>query len=146
MPCALPTPTPARPDLQVGEAQGSTAVVRVGVELDLATAAGVRLELLDALASTPDRLVVDLSDCPFLGATGAQLLLSAHLRAGSQGTRMTLRGCGPQARWVLRLAALHDVLEQESAPDVPEQGSYAVSLPTTSVVEAKASSGSASSA
>jgi len=99
-------------DLAVDDA---VSVVRVHGELDLATAAGLRQELLEALLPVPARLVVDLADCPFLGATAVQLLMSAHLRAQAQGTRLTLRGCRPQARWVLRLCCVDDVLEQEPA-------------------------------
>jgi len=145
MPAATPTPAgPVLPDLQGAASRGWTALVRVDVELDLATAARVRQDLLDALAPAPDRLVVDLSGCRFVGATGAQLLLEAHLRAGRQGTRMTLCGCRPQALWVLGLAGLQDVLEQEGAVGSPR--AYDASRPTTSSVEENASSGRASRA
>jgi len=120
MRCATATPAPlppplVLPDVRRDAARDVTALVHVRVELDLATAAQVRQDLLDALAPAPDRLVVDLSGCRFIGATGVQLLLSAHLQARSRGTRMTLCGCRPQALWVLRLTGVDGVLEQEGA-------------------------------
>jgi len=100
-----------RPELHVGERRHTVASVRVCEELDLLTVPQLRRELVAALDAVPEVLLVDLSGCRFTGADGVALLLSAHLRARGQGTRLVLCGCRPQALWVLRLCGLSQVLE-----------------------------------
>jgi anti-anti-sigma factor len=81
------------------------AVVEVVVEgeLDLSSVARVRDHLHDALAIRPERLVVDLTDCPFVDASALTMLLDVHRRAWRSGGVLTLRGCSPR---VLRLLSL----------------------------------------
>ncbi len=84
------------------------AVVEVVVEgeLDVSSVGRVRETLHDALSLRPERLVVDLRNCPFVDACALTMLLDVHRRAWRSGGVLTLRGCSPR---VLRLLSLTGV-------------------------------------
>lgn len=85
--------------------------VRVGVvgELDASTLARVRVQLQDALTERPARLVVDLSDCPFVDAAALTALLDAHRTASRYGGVLALLGCQPRVVRALSLTGLRRV-------------------------------------
>jgi anti-anti-sigma factor len=94
------------------------AVVEVVVEgeLDVGSVSRVRETLLDALSVGPQRLVVDLTDCPFVDASALTVLLDVHRRAWRAGAVLTLRGCSPRVLRLLSLTRLRRVF------DVAEDG------------------------
>jgi anti-sigma B factor antagonist len=82
-------------------------------ELDLASEARVRRVLVDALASRPDKLVVDLSGVTFIDSTGLRVLLSVRNRAATIGTRVALAGIGPAVARTLEIANLGSFFEYD---------------------------------
>ncbi|HWG92904.1 MAG TPA: STAS domain-containing protein [Mycobacteriales bacterium] len=89
------------------------AVVEVVVEgeLDVASVSRVRETLHDALSVRPQRLVVDLTDCPFVDACALTMLLDVHRRAWRAGGVLTLRGCSPRVLRLLSLTGLRRVFD-----------------------------------
>ena len=80
------------------------AVVNVGGELDLATAAQCRLVLDDLQErDTPYHLIVDLSRCTFIDSTGLSLLVVAHRHAVSP---LNVVAPHEQVRKTLRVTSL----------------------------------------
>ncbi|GAB1692862.1 STAS domain-containing protein [Krasilnikovia sp. M28-CT-15] len=67
--------------------------------------------IAEAAALRPRRLILDLRDCPLLGAAAIDILLRVHRGMISGGGRLVL--CAPSARvrHILRLARLEQVFE-----------------------------------
>ena len=89
----------------------STAAVDVVGELDLSSLPRVRAEIDEALAGRPERLIVDLSACPFVDASALSMLLDAHRRARRSGGSLPLRGCSPRVLRLLALTGLRGVFD-----------------------------------
>jgi anti-anti-sigma factor len=104
----LLTDAPASP-----RSTASSVVVDVCGDLDLATVARMRERLEDALATHPERLVVDLSSCPFVDASALAMLLEVHRRLSRAGGVLTLRGCSPRVLRLLSLTGLRRVFDLE---------------------------------
>ena len=90
---------------------GAVRTVEVTGALDLSTVARVRERIEDAMASRPDRLVVDLSACPFVDATALAALLDAHRRMCLSGGVLSLRGTSPRVLRLLSLTGLRRVFD-----------------------------------
>lgn len=95
------------------DALARPAVVEVVVEgdLDAGSVPRVRETLDDALSLHPGRLVVDLSQCPFVDASALTMLLDVHRRAWRAGGVLTLRGCSPRVLRLLSLTGLGRVFD-----------------------------------
>lgn len=85
--------------------------VVIAEPLDGPTAERLRHLLAEALELRPERLVVDLTDCPFVDATAVSVLLEAHREAWRAGGRLTLRSPSPRLRRLLELANLNGVFD-----------------------------------
>jgi anti-sigma B factor antagonist len=104
---------------------GQGVMLRVGGEVDLATAPQLRAKLVDLVeVGEAGRVVVDLTPVAFMDSTGLGVLLAAHKRARANGRRVLLV-CpeGPVLR-VVRLTGIDKVLsihgslaEAEAAQD-----------------------------
>ena len=93
-------------------------VLDVCGDLDLATVARMRERVEEALSQHPDRLVLDLSQCPFVDASALAMLLEAHRRMARSGGVLTLRGCSPRVLRLLSLTGLRrvfDLVESDAA-------------------------------
>lgn len=86
-------------------------VVPVCGALDARTVARVREALDEAVSRRPARLVVDLTDCPFVDASSLAMLLEAHRRLARCGSVLTLRGCSPRVLRLLSLTGLRRVFD-----------------------------------
>lgn len=77
--------------------------------------------LAGAVEVRPDRLVVDLTDCPRVDAAGIAALLRAHRDMVRADGRLLLRGAGDGVRRNLELSRVSHVLETEApiTPTVP---------------------------
>jgi anti-sigma B factor antagonist len=74
-----------------GELDGGVPLIVVQGELDLFTAPELRGRLLRHLErSQPPHLVVDLSDCAFVDASGCHALLTAARRLAAHERRLVL--------------------------------------------------------
>lgn len=99
------------------DALSRPAVVEVVVqgELDSSSVGRVRETLHDALSVQPERLVVDLTACPFVDACALTMLLDVHRRAWRAGGLLTLRGCSPRVLRLLSLTGLRRVFDLAEA-------------------------------
>ena len=75
----------------VDQTDPNAVVVSVAGEIDLLSAPALHDHLSSLLAARPQRLVIDLSDVSFLGATALSVLISARRAAAHQGTTLLLR-------------------------------------------------------
>jgi anti-sigma B factor antagonist len=71
-------------------AQGSTQVLSVTGQVDIATTAALAGGISDALAGGPETLVIDLSAVAFFGSGGLRTLLEADGRARARGCRLVV--------------------------------------------------------
>lgn len=81
-------------------------VAHVAGEVDMLTGPSLQSHLDQALATRPERLIVDLSQVTFLGSTGLAVLINTQEAATSQGTTFQLRGIGRAAARVLQATNL----------------------------------------
>jgi anti-anti-sigma factor len=90
-------------------------VVRLAGELDLYNADVVRAALAEAVASRPQRLVVDLAQVEFLDSTALGVLIEARSKLGKGG--LVLASPGAETRRALQVSGLdrhlpvHDSVE-----------------------------------
>lgn len=80
-------------------------LVRVTVEVDVATADRVADRVEEALSCRPVQVVLDLTCCPFADSRLASLVLRARRQAARQGTDLVVRPSRQAAR-VLRLTGV----------------------------------------
>lgn len=82
------------------------ALVRVGGELDLATAP----ELLGALEQRDGEVVLDCSGLAFIDVAGLNAVVEAHAACRARGARLVLLDPSPAVRRLLRLLELDTVV------------------------------------
>jgi anti-sigma B factor antagonist len=83
--------TPPPGNLHVASrAQGSTQVVSVSGQVDVATVDKLAAGIREALAHAPETIVVDLSGVGFFGSGGLGALLEADGRARAIGCRLVV--------------------------------------------------------
>ena len=70
--------------------QGSTEVLSVTGQIDVATTDELASEIRDALGRDPKTVVVDLSAVAFFGSGGLSTLLEADGRARASGCRLVV--------------------------------------------------------
>jgi anti-anti-sigma factor len=86
--------------------QGSTQVLSVRGQVDVATVDALADEIRDALAREPETIVVDLSAVGFIGSGGLSALLEADGRARASGCRLVvIPGTGVARRLLERTQA-----------------------------------------
>lgn len=112
--------TPALADKAPWPGRVPLVEVAVTEAIDASTAPRLRALLEKALAPRPEHLVVDLSGCPLIDASGIDVLLEAHRRAVRDGGRLSLRAPSPAVQRNLELAraapALHIVRPRSALP------------------------------
>jgi anti-sigma B factor antagonist len=79
-------------------------VVRLAGELDLYNADAVRVALADAIAGSPQRLVVDLSQVEFIDSTALGVLIEARSKLGKGA--VVLASPGAETRRALQVSGL----------------------------------------
>jgi anti-anti-sigma factor len=97
--------------IQCSEGDGAV-VVQVGGELDVATAPLLRARIGALVQAGNCRLVLDLEELTFLDASGLSVLVRAQELAVRDGGWVRLVRVRPQARRVLHLSRLTQVLAQ----------------------------------
>jgi anti-anti-sigma factor len=90
--------------------------IRVTTPLSAATAGDLDGLLEDAISLRPAQLVIDLTDCEYLDATGIGLLLDVHRRVWQDGGRLSLRGMSSRLQRILEIARVDRVLQAATAP------------------------------
>ena len=82
------------------EAHGSSTLLGVRGELDIATATVLREQVEDVLAAPPQRLLIDLSATSFIDSTGCRELLRAAKSGSAAGVPTEL--VVPVENWRVR--------------------------------------------
>ena len=105
-----------KPQLGVSvEHAGTTAIVRLEGELDLATVPELA-EVLHGLESACQRIILDVTALEFIDSTGLRLAIVQHDRATMDGFEFVIAGAAGAVLRVLRLTGLDVTLPL--APDV----------------------------
>jgi len=97
------------------EHAGTTAIVRLAGELDIATAPELT-EVLHGLEPACERVILDLTALEFIDSTGLRLAVTEHGRATMDGFEFVITGAAGDVLKVLRLTGLDVTLPL--APDV----------------------------
>jgi anti-sigma B factor antagonist len=80
-------------------------------ELDMATAASLELELLNAEATRPPTLVLDLEQLRFMGVSGLRSILDAARRARRDGRQFVVTNPVPHISRLFELTAIDQSVE-----------------------------------
>ena len=96
------------------EYEGPGCVVRVGGEVDMATAPQLD-ECLVNLAS--GSVTLDLSAVTFIDSGGLKVLVRAIKRAAETNTRFAVRGVQPAQQLLLEITGLAELLDRDDPTD-----------------------------
>jgi anti-sigma B factor antagonist len=91
-------------------------VAHVAGEIDMRTGPALQSHLDTALATRPARLIIDLSQVSFRGATALAVLINAKTVANHQSTTVQLRGLSRAAARVLHAAGLTHLFDISGRP------------------------------
>jgi anti-anti-sigma factor len=93
------------------ELRGPAAVLHIAGRLTADRVEEVQKGLKQAKKKEADRIVVDLSACPYLDSAGLAALVAALGKVKKTGGTFSLVGLSPQLRSLLRLARLEEVFD-----------------------------------
>jgi anti-anti-sigma factor len=85
-------------------------------ELQQSTAEQFRQVVAEALATRPDRLVVDVHLMTFMESSGLGALIGARKACDGAGCGFSIEGVGPALRRTLRTTGLTDYLDANETP------------------------------
>lgn len=95
----------------VVQPEHAVVVAHLAGEADMLTGPSLQRHLFAALATQPKRLIVDLSQVSFMGATGLAVLIITKQAATQQGTTLQLRGVSRAAALPLQATELSYLFE-----------------------------------
>jgi anti-anti-sigma factor len=102
---------PAPPSFEVSHGtRGSTRLVTVVGEVDLATSPDLADALRAALTAGGEFVAVDLTEVTFVDSSGVSALLAAHRHAMARDVRMVIMPPAPAVRATFRLCGVDSVL------------------------------------
>ncbi|MFZ0091694.1 MAG: STAS domain-containing protein [Solirubrobacteraceae bacterium] len=96
---------------------GSTAVIVVGGELDLASGPELESELDQVSGAETQMLVIDLRSLRFMDSTGLSILVRAHQRLAAEGCEVALARGSQQVQRLLHLTGVAERLRLVDAPE-----------------------------
>ncbi|MDC0429373.1 STAS domain-containing protein [Phycisphaerales bacterium] len=102
-------------EIQVENRDGSVLVTPIG-EVDLARSPSLRSRLAQVLGDSPARLVVDLSQVPYMDSSGVATLVEALQQSRARNCSLFLAGLQDRVRSVFEIARLDTVFT--ITPDV----------------------------
>lgn len=85
-------------------------LVVIAGELDLADEPKADLAVDFVVSLAPPKVLVDLTPCEFVDATGLRILLQAQRRIRQAGSRIVFAGPSPQVRRILDLTGVDEQL------------------------------------
>jgi len=88
---------------------GQVAVADLAGDVDLAKKEALIASLEAVLARRPRRMVLNLTDVPFMDSSGAAALVRMLPKARDAGAEMVLFGLGEQVRNIFEITRLDDV-------------------------------------
>jgi anti-sigma B factor antagonist len=98
------------------ERRGSTAVLSLSGELDMATAPQVRECVADAIAAGSPRVLVDLAELTFCDSAGLTAFIQGDKHCAARGGWLRLTRPGGHVARVMELSGVLDLLEYRPAP------------------------------
>ena len=98
--------------------QGDVSHVQVSGDLDMLTAARVRLAIEGACEGTPTRVALDLSELEFIDSHGLELLVTTHRNLTAEGRSLSVTPPSDGARRVFTVTGLDWLFGDESAADI----------------------------
>ncbi len=94
-------------DLEVRqETTGNATVLTPVGEIDLSRAPALRTHLTAALGTGPMRLVIDLSEVPYMDSSGVATFVEAMQLANKRGSRLFLCGLQERVQSIFEIARL----------------------------------------
>ncbi|HET6358038.1 STAS domain-containing protein [Streptomyces sp.] len=94
-----------------------TVVVRLRGQIDSSTVRRTSRRLVDALATSPTTLEVDLSGVEHLNTDGTGAFLAVYMAARSSGTHLTVTNASPQVAKTLSRVGLRSILSAVEGDD-----------------------------
>ena len=86
-------------------------VVEVAGDIDMTRSVPFQHELLALLPDSPQRVVVDLTDVPYMDSSGVASLVKLLSRARTAGKSVSLAGLNPRVRSIFKITRLDKVFE-----------------------------------
>ena len=90
--------------------ESGRAVLRVGGELDAATAGMLGDAIRSASGESTTEVVIDFGALEFIDSSGLSVLVAAHKRLGKAGAGLRIQGASPAVTRVFAIAGLDQVL------------------------------------
>lgn len=106
----VPSPPPQLTGSIRAARNPTIVVVTVAGEIDIATTPHFRTLLEEAVDTGRDVVVVDMAKVTFIDAAGLSALQHAALRLRSTGRQLEVDGASAQARWLLDVTGLTDLV------------------------------------
>lgn len=97
--------------------QGDITHVLVSGDLDMLTAARVRLAIEGACEGAPTRVALDLSELEFIDSHGLELLVTTHRNLTAEGRSLSVTPPSDGARRVFTLTGLDWLFDDGPAAD-----------------------------
>ncbi len=98
------------------QVDGVVVVTAIGA-VDMLTAPQLHHVITAALANTPTRLIIDMTQVDFLGSAGMQILMATRDRL-DPGTRFAVVADGPATSRPLKITGIADFIDLCSSLDV----------------------------
>ena len=108
----MDSPEPLRLTVEADNGDGD-AHLRVGGEVDLATAPQLDAALGDLVVATDGDLRIDCAELTFIDSSGISVLVATEQRLAADGRKLVLRDPSEQFRQVLAVTALDEVFVLE---------------------------------
>ena len=92
----------------------SACVIELAGEVDMRSAPALRDELLEVVAEAPRKLILDLSEVPYIDSSGVGTIVELKRRVEKSGAKIVLVGLQPRVRSVFEITRLGDLLTVEA--------------------------------
>ena len=118
------TPIPSGSPIREVRWAGRAAVVRVTGDIDLSRSVDFQCRLLLLLDERPERIIVDLSDVPYMDSSGIASLVKVLSRARRSGAGLVLAGLSVRVKDLFQITRLDRVFQilpslREALPPEP---------------------------
>jgi len=97
-------------------ATGTTRIVAVAGELDLAVSARFQAAAMEVIAETPETAVIDLSALEFVDSSGIHALLGVHRHAAARRVRLVVIPVDGPAQRAFGLSGVETILPFVASP------------------------------
>jgi len=91
------------------ESVDGTLILRPHGEIDLGRSPSLRQQITEAMSREFDRLVIDLSEVPYMDSSGVATLVEAMQHSRRAGSKLVLCGLQEKVRSIFEIARLDTV-------------------------------------